>query len=99
MFAFPLIIARKKLVGQRVTVENQIRGLAVLFGIRLPARSPQRSSTRLSKPAKDRGSLCRHTGIDCGTHRCDDGGRRDRRRHEAHDKGLCRLPPADDNPR
>jgi hypothetical protein len=52
MFAFPLIIARKKLVGQRVTVENQIRGLAVLFGIRLPARSPQPSSTRLSKPAK-----------------------------------------------
>jgi transposase len=32
----PLIIARKKLVGQRVTLENQIRGLAVVFGIRLP---------------------------------------------------------------
>src|SRR5579863_872217 len=31
-----LIIARKKLVGQRVTLENQIRGLAVVFGIRLP---------------------------------------------------------------
>ena len=31
-----LIIARKKLVGQRVTLENQIRGLAVAFGIRLP---------------------------------------------------------------
>src|ERR1700739_4710879 len=31
-----LIIARKKLVGQRVTLENQIRGLAVFFGIRLP---------------------------------------------------------------
>ena len=30
-----LIIARKKLVGQRVTLENQIRGLAVVFGIRL----------------------------------------------------------------
>jgi transposase len=26
-----LIIARKKLVGQRVTLENQIRGLAVVF--------------------------------------------------------------------
>jgi transposase len=24
------------LVGQRVTLENQIRGLAVVFGIRLP---------------------------------------------------------------
>jgi transposase len=31
-----LIIARKMLVGQRVTLENQIRGLAVVFGIRLP---------------------------------------------------------------
>jgi transposase len=31
-----LIIARKKLVGQRVTLENQIRGLGVVFGIRLP---------------------------------------------------------------
>src|SRR5246500_5843619 len=31
-----LIIARKKLVGQRVTLENQIRGIAVVFGVRLP---------------------------------------------------------------
>src|SRR4051794_35098768 len=31
-----LIIARKKLVGQRVTLENPIRGLAVVFGVRLP---------------------------------------------------------------
>lgn len=31
-----LIAARKKLVGQRVTLENQIRGLAVVFGVRLP---------------------------------------------------------------
>src|SRR4030095_2517125 len=31
-----LIIARKKLVGQRVTLENQIRGLAVVFAVRLP---------------------------------------------------------------
>jgi transposase len=36
-----LIIARKKLVGQRVTLENQIRGLSIVFGIRLPrALSP-----------------------------------------------------------
>ncbi len=36
-----LIVARKKLVGQRVTLENQIRGLAVVFGARLPrALSP-----------------------------------------------------------
>ncbi len=31
-----VIVARKKLVGQRVTLENQIRGLAVVFGSRLP---------------------------------------------------------------
>jgi len=31
-----LIMARKKLVGQRITIENQIRGLAVVFGARLP---------------------------------------------------------------
>ena len=36
-----LVIARKKLVGQRVMLENQIRGLAVVFGVRLPrALSP-----------------------------------------------------------
>src|ERR1051326_3599468 len=36
-----LIIARKKLVGQRVTLANQIRGLAVVFRVRLPrALSP-----------------------------------------------------------
>lgn len=31
-----LIAARKKLVGQRVTLENQSRGLAIAFGVRLP---------------------------------------------------------------
>ncbi len=31
-----LSIARKKLAGQRVMLENQIRGLAVVFGVRLP---------------------------------------------------------------
>src|SRR5438132_10159256 len=36
-----LIIARKKLVGQRVTLDNEFRGLAVVFGVRLPrALSP-----------------------------------------------------------
>jgi hypothetical protein len=35
-----LIIARKKLVGQRVTLKNQIQGLAILFGVRFPARLP-----------------------------------------------------------
>ena len=46
-----LIIARKKLVGQRVTLENQIRGLALVFGVRLPrglspAFAEQVTSTR-----------------------------------------------------
>ena len=31
-----LIAARKKLVGQRATIDNQIRGLVVVFGVRLP---------------------------------------------------------------
>ena len=35
------IIVRTKLAGQLVTLENQIRGLAVVFGVRLPrALSP-----------------------------------------------------------
>ena len=47
-----MIIARKKLVGQRVTLENQIRGLAVVFGVRLPRALRPRSSIRLSGPAR-----------------------------------------------
>jgi len=47
-----LISARKKLVGQRVTLENQIRGLAVVFGVRLPRALTAASSTKLSKQAR-----------------------------------------------
>ena len=47
-----LIIARKKLVGQRVTLENQIRGLAVVFGVRLPRAPAPHSSGRLSRQAR-----------------------------------------------
>jgi transposase len=47
-----LIIARKKLVGQRVTSENQIRGLAVVLGFGFLARSPPPSSIRLSRSAR-----------------------------------------------
>jgi transposase len=36
-----LISARKKLVGQRVTLENQVRGLAVVFGVRQPRAHPR----------------------------------------------------------
>jgi transposase len=35
-YAIRSLISGKKLVGQRVTLENQIRGLAVVFVIRLP---------------------------------------------------------------
>jgi transposase len=45
-----LIIARKKLVGQRVTLENQIRGLAVVFGIRLPRALT--AAFRMARPAR-----------------------------------------------
>ena len=40
-----LIIARKKLVGQRVTLENQIRGLALVFGVRLRYAFTRRCDT------------------------------------------------------
>src|SRR6202158_3823573 len=48
-----LIIARKKLVGQRVTLENQIRGLAVVFGIRLPRALTAAFVNRLLKQARE----------------------------------------------
>ncbi|ARO54598.1 hypothetical protein B2G69_10895 [Methylorubrum zatmanii] len=48
-----LIIARKKLVGQRVTLENQIRGLAVVFGApRLQGRPPGRSAWSATDPGR-----------------------------------------------
>jgi transposase len=50
-----LIIARKKLVGQRVTLENQIRAWRSCSGSGSLARSPLSSSTRLLRQA--RGSL------------------------------------------
>ena len=84
-----LISARKKLVGQRVTPENQIPGLAVVFGVRLPRA--------LTAAFIDCRSLCRHTRFDCGANRRDDGGRRDQQGHETNGKGLRDLPPADDN--
>ena len=50
-----LIIARKKLVGQPVMLENQIRGLAVVFGVRLP-RALSSSLHRASAPCERRHS-------------------------------------------
>src|ERR1700731_1081831 len=48
-----LLIARKKLVGQRVTLENQIRGLAVAFGVRLPRGLSSGFAEKASHAAKD----------------------------------------------
>ena len=95
-----LINAREKLVGQRVTLENQIRGLAVVFGIRLP-RALTRAFVNQASESKqgDRWPLCRHERPDCGANRRGDGGRRDRRGHEADGESLAGLPPADDHPR
>jgi transposase len=95
-----LIIARKKLVGQRVTLENQIRGLAVVFGIRLPrALTAAFVNQALQASEGIAGLSAAHAGIDCGTNRGDDCGRCDRRRHETYDKSLGGLPSADDHPR
>ena len=61
-----LIIARKKLVGQRVTLENQIRGLAVVFGIqKLPRALAAAFIDQALKGARRGiacGSLCSHAG-------------------------------------
>ena len=95
-----LISARKKLVGQRVTLENQIRGLAVVFGVRLPSRAHDCIHRRGSQSQRrGRGSLRRYARFECCARRCVDCGRRDRRGHQTHDKGLCGLPSAHDYPR
>jgi transposase len=60
-----LIIASKKLVGQRVALENQIWGLAVVFGSDCPARSPQPSSTRLSRQVRALPVAGRHERDGC----------------------------------
>ena len=96
-----LISARKKLVGQRVSLENQIRGLAVVFGVRLPRALAATFIDNALKGAGEGISLVPlpPCGGDCGTNRSDDGGRRDRYGHETHDKSLGGLLPADDHPR
>ena len=62
-----LIIAREKLVGQRVTLENQIQAWPSCSGSGCLARSPQPSSIRLSGQARGSPVLCSHAGIDYGT--------------------------------
>jgi transposase len=58
-----LIIARKKLVGQRVTLENQIRGLAVVFGVRLPRGLSPAFATQVISGSKGVAGL---SGAVCG---------------------------------
>jgi transposase len=59
-----LILARKKLVGQRVTLENQIRGLAVVFGVRLPrGLSPAFAKQVASGSQGVAGLACAMTGL------------------------------------
>jgi hypothetical protein len=80
-------------------LENQIRGLAVVFRIRLP-----RAHHRLHRPGSqskrgDDRPPCRHAGPDCGTDCHCDGDSCDRHGHETHDKGLGGLSSAPDDPR
>ena len=95
-----LIIARKKLVGQRVTLENQIRGLAVIFGVRLPralspvfVRQALRASEGIGRP------VGRHAGSRGGAGRRARRRRGDRRRHKTDGQGIRGLPPANEHSR
>ena len=95
-----LIIARKKLVGQRVTLENQIRGLAVVFGVRLPRALSRR--LHQAGAAGERGhrrSVRRHARPGRGACRRARRRRGDRCGHQADGQGIRRLPPADDDSR
>jgi len=95
-----LIVARKKLVGQRVTLENQIRGLAVVFGARLPRALTTafiRQALRASEgiiglSAAMRGLVAARTAV--ARRR-----RGDRCGYQAAGESVRRLPPADDHPR
>ena len=94
-----LIIARKKLVGQRVTLENQIRGLAVVFGVRLPrALSPTFVEQALAASEGITGLVRGYARSRCGAGRRARRRRGDRRGHEADGQSIRGLPPADDNP-
>jgi transposase len=58
-----LIIARKKLVGPRVILENQMRGLAVVFGIRLPRALTAAFVNRLLKQARGSPASLKPCGV------------------------------------
>ncbi len=94
-----LITARKKLVGQRVTLENQIRGLAIVFGIRLPRaltaafidKALQASEGIAGLSAAMRGLIAARTAVMTAVAAIDAD-------NETYGEGLGSLQPADDNP-
>jgi transposase len=92
-----LLIARKKLVGQRVTLENQIRGLAVAFGVRLPR------GLRLCREGDgcrswNSWARWRNEGIARRT-RCHlKGDHRHQHRHEKSGAIIGSMPTPDDDP-
>ena len=95
-----LIVARKKLVGQRVTLENQIRGLAVVFGVRLPrALTAAFIRQALRNERGHHRSVRRHARPGRHTHRRARRRRGDRCGYQATGESIRRLPPADDDPR
>ena len=95
-----LISARKKLVGQRVTLENQIRGLAVVFGVRLPRaltaafidKALKASEGVAGLSAAIRGLIAARTAVMTAVAAID----KDMRRMA---RASGDLPPADDNSR
>ncbi len=96
-----LIIARKKLVGQRVTLENQIRGLAVVFRRCGRTRCVNRRIHQAGAGG-ERGHhwpVCRHAGSLGSAYRRARRGRGDRRGHQADGQGIRRLSPADGHSR
>jgi transposase len=92
-----LIIARKKLVGQRVTLENQIRGLAVVFGVRLPrALSPAFIRQALKASEGILGLSAAMRGLVAARPRRRRG---DRRGHKKDGQSIGRLPSVDGHSR
>jgi len=93
-----LIIARKKLVGQRVTLENQIRGLAVVFGVRLPRALSLHQAGAAGQRRHPR-LVCSDAGSGCGACRRPRRRRGDRRGHQKDGQGIRRLPSIDEHSR
>ncbi len=95
-----LIVARKKLVGQRVTLENQIRGLAVVCGVRLP-RAVTAAFIRQALRASEghyRSVRC-HARPGRGAHRRARSRRSDRCGYQTTGASIRRLPLSDDHSR